>query len=197
MGWTWTLGLSDGGLMLTVRQKALCVKWSGLPEWSLNRYRRLVASLYFGDFDEALSVARLALVDAARTYEPAKGQFSTHAVTAIRWKLITAATRGAGRQEWTGDEVYVDNHPGREDDPAEAAAERDAATLTPLMAEEILESIPRRLARLLRMRYLEGLNQSEMALRMGLTKQRIGQLMEKAMRQAREHVAEAGIIWER
>lgn len=157
--------------------------------------------------DELLGDAYLSMVEAARTFKPEKGfRFSTHATTALKFRLYTATMQDRGKRRIRKDgnlEAWRDplglkfmsgsqdgevnsleagNIPGMvggvyECDPLEGEertlAEERARTLGQKsrrlsdLAEDVLQFVGR------------GLNQTQIAAALGMSRQRISQVVEE------------------
>lgn len=72
----------------------------GLAHWGARRFvdRLRVAGFEPGEAEEWVGEAYAALCDAARTYDPAKAKWSTHASSTMYWKLRDEWERRRGHQ---------------------------------------------------------------------------------------------------
>lgn len=80
---------------LTEAQRLLCEQWIDLPGYVVDQKLdpRLVRSC--GGRSEAVSALTLALVQAARRYDPDRGAFATYAIRCMRLCAMKVARRGA------------------------------------------------------------------------------------------------------
>lgn len=130
------------------------------------------------------SEAMLALCDAARGFDPARGfKFSTYATWAIRYRIMRAISKQAAmlarrrevcEEDGTG---VVDQHAG----PAETAEARDVATA----ARRLL---PKRAWRILWAHFSRGETYAVVGARLGVSRQAANGTARAALRRLREEL---------
>ncbi len=78
-------------------QNALAVKYQYLPKYTVAKLARRHVGIRRMDFDDACAEAAVALLNAARLWEPAKGAFTTYAVRSIYAHLLRMSAGAAVR----------------------------------------------------------------------------------------------------
>lgn len=74
---------------MTAAQEKLINDNYALAPYCVKKFSRKFYSI---DHEDMLSLAHLGLVDAARTFDPSKGAFSTYVISTIRLRLISEMT---------------------------------------------------------------------------------------------------------
>jgi RNA polymerase sigma factor (sigma-70 family) len=133
------------------------------------------------DLDDLAGEGMVALCHAASEYRPDAGtKFSTFASRVILQALWRALN--AGRYRWRPGQLPV-NEDGRELDPPDNRHGPEPGTA--LDAEAVLHWLEPRDRKLLEMSYLHGLTNEEISGQLGISQQRVGQLLGRALRRAR------------
>lgn len=174
--------------MPTVEERnALVLRWLRLPRYvrfRLRRSPRLRPLLDRLPVDESLSIGTLALVTAASRWEPERGSFPSLAFKVIARDICRAAAEyGPVRVPESTQRLNGGLRPpavvplpvrlpGREPDPAEAAARSEL----PGSVVAALAGLSPRRREVLRLRVLEGRTLQEVADRLSVSRQRVLQL---------------------
>jgi RNA polymerase primary sigma factor len=193
-----------------IDREALVTRNLPLAAWCVNRY----APLRFREdphlFDEMVQEARIGLMIAARKFDPARGvRFGTYATWWCRQRIRRAAdnwslgvarvpvhVRGEDRLELLrklrGRSLHGPVPHGKRPDhwhpaanspgPAELAAEADDRAYI----HRCLRYLPRRQRRVIEMRCLEGATLDQVGRELGITRERVRQLEERALARLRK-----------
>jgi RNA polymerase sigma factor (sigma-70 family) len=181
---------------------ALVLQWKGLPLFVCRQLWHLPSVRQLGTVRDVTQIGFLALLRAAELYDPEQGaKFSTYACRAIRSLVIVQARTGGliHVPAWATD-------PGRADDEATGLAqaarrfvplfERHTATRTPADYDHLYAALDRLGEfdrRLLSLRFGLGgecLEQKEIARQMGLSNQRVSQIVHRALDRLKKQMAE-------
>lgn len=168
-----------------------------LTDYQLN-IPKVVAARYqrFGDFEEMVSEGNLALVEAVGKFDPARhkkgeGGLSTYLFQAVTWR-VQHYLRQQNQKDLRLVKYSLDERArelGIPMDELVASPEVDEVESCPLVDREdvarALQSLPCTLRTAARMAWLAGYEQKEVARRMGVSKQRVCQLMEEATARVR------------
>lgn len=165
---------------------SLCEQYLGLPAhvaWKFaQRYpQTFIAKL--GGVDELRAEGDVALVNAARLYQPSRGvKFMTYAYAAIYRQLLKFVMLGTvqKRQLWLTGERLDDEHDLAADgmDPADAALERIEIE----RVHDALEGLPDQWQRILKGRYFRQLRLKDVARTEKVSKERIRQIQAAALK---------------
>jgi len=155
------------------------------------------------DTNELIGDAYLSMVEAARTFQPKKGfRFSTHATTALKFRLYKAAMEDRGRKRDNSAKARAEGRPFRDplglsfqsDNIAQGfvhgalngtydqdAGEREERTLAGERAHALGRKARRLSAQVEEVLQLvgRGLNQTQVANAMGISRQRVSQIVEE------------------
>lgn len=168
---------------LTAEQLDLVARWDGLARRAVRRWHKVMRGhgLEPGD---VYGAAVLALCEAARRYDPARGPFPPWANLMIhgavarlpaRSALVRPRAKGAGR-----------NRPARVETAAEQPLGRLACHLDTdricdaLDVRDALGRMPERWAHVLRQVYVHGRTARDVGAELGVSRARAGQLVERA-----------------
>ena len=190
---------------LTPQQKALAERNIGLA-WkaatvTTTQYMGLCRAL--GGFDEIVSIAYEALLEAARNFDPAKGKFSTYAsVCCKRWILSSLGDVGFIRvPKYLAAKKEKPQLPDRsemhhnlelsspregEGDPALIAQDREEAQARKAALYKAIGQLRPKLQHLIRRRYFENAQYCKIAEELGVCRQWCHWACKDALRQLKD-----------
>ena len=153
----------------------------------LNVARRFAA--YTTDLTELVEEGNLALVRSADGFEPGDYEFSTYAFTAIRRAIIGVLRHERRFRALSLDQTAQDGVSSLKDDllsrdsstPAEVAEHNELLA----QVQEARETLNEREKEAMHLRVTEALSLTEAAQKMGITKQGVKDLQERALRKLR------------
>lgn len=158
------------------------------------------------DYEEVVADALLGLVQAARAFDSSHGnKFITYASEHIRGAILDgfrARSRRKRDDEKRGfEEPIMLNIDDRElgIDPADLLEDTEAEALANLVRPRLwslVDKLPERYQRLIRRRYVEGIQSKELARLEGISDSRMSQLTRKALNKLVEAAAEENLRFE-
>lgn len=149
------------------------------------------------DFDDVLQIAYMSICYSAKTYREDMGcKFSSYAAKIARWYIFRAREQRKFRIDLDYcSPITHDNfnsilglNPSELDSDYE---DREINGQNRVLLEKVIESLPDRLATIIRLRYgldSEPLTCREVAKQMGISKQRVNQLEQKALKLLKEQL---------
>ncbi len=168
---------------LNTHQQALVVKWRYLaPHWAWRM--RLLPEVARLGYEESCSAALLGLTIAAQRFDESRGlSFSTFSWFYCRCEIQRAAERFARCQARTesvcsngADGAFLDKFTSS----ADVLEDADHG-LRKLEVERLLALLPPRWAKLVRMRFLEGMTLEATGKQLGISKERVRQLLRDSL----------------
>lgn len=153
--------------------------WAGLPYW----LKRAIPE------DDITAAAMLGLCRAAKLFDPKRGfQFSTYLFWSVRGATAEALRQTSKQSGFSmhghsiigGEPVLYFSEMEAEDEPCQAEVEAEQRETAEHVAA-MLDRLPARARRIVRWRYMEGETLSVIGRRVGLSKERIRQICERAL----------------
>lgn len=183
---------------MTLEQQALYLDNEKMIPYCANRFKRSGI-----EWDDLITIARIGLIQAAKTYSPEKGQkFSSYAAPCMINGLRQAIAAARSEKRTLFKTVSIDEtlHNGGlifegisphdvipcEDESIENIAERRWQT------DELLRVLSDREREIVSAYYKAGLTQKEIATETGISRQRVHAILERALTKMREAAKHGG-----
>ena len=137
------------------------------------------------DVEDLAQVGMLGLMKAARAFDPERGQFSTFAT----WWIRSAIGRAAEKALRPGGLARLDALDREAVDDADGPADDMIAVETAAAVWGAVDALPEKDREVIRARFEEGVSQSRIGERLGVTRTRAYQREKRAVERLREMLA--------
>jgi DNA-directed RNA polymerase specialized sigma24 family protein len=141
------------------------------------------------DIEDIVSELRIECAKCVKTFRPKGWKFSTYALSVARRAVGTWAVMERGRGVHFAWQVAttapLTMGVGSLDVDVEGRDERDAPPVSPTFWEEAVKGLPERLAHVVLSHYRDGKNNEEIGRGMGVSRERVRQLIEKGLAEIR------------
>lgn len=153
---------------------------------SVARYLAARARLNADDADDLVQIALLEVIRGWDRWDPARSTWPTYAVNCARWGAKRELRRRAKKNKAPA-ELFDDSHADpNADDPVRFAEKEEARSLL----DVYLTRYPpgSNYAKAVRLVYIDGLNHSEAARRLGISANRVSQICRKTTHEIRNQI---------